>query len=89
MKTICFPVEEDVLLGLHVQAARSGCSMQEYVLNLIQKDLHPKNQPKLTSEQLRELHSLTEQMPESMEQMQFILQPEMPEMEQQGGMHLG
>ena len=87
MKTLCFPVDEELLQAIHIRAVQQDMSMQEYITELMRRDLYPR--PELTSEQRSELHTLAEQALERTEQISAILNEEMQELPRQGGMHFG
>ena len=87
MRTLCFSVDEDLLRDIHIRAAQQGASMQEYITELMRRDLHP--HAKLTPEQRSELHALAEQTQEIMEQINTILNEGSQEELRQGGMQFG
>lgn len=87
MKTLCFSVEEELLQAIHIRAAQQGVSMQEYITELMRRDLYPRLE--LTSEQRSELHTLAEQALERTERIDAILHEEAQEIPQQGGMRFG
>lgn len=89
MKTICFSADEELLRAVHIRAAEFGISMQEYITDLIQKDLHPNERIELTPERLEELHTLAEQTLETMERMRAVLEVVAPEQTMLGGMRFG
>ncbi len=51
-KGIAIKVDEALLRDIHVRAAERGLTMQQYVNNLIKKDLFPERHPRLNDRQL-------------------------------------
>lgn len=51
-KGIAIKVDEALLRDIHVRAAERGLSVQQYVNNLIEKDLFPERRPRLNDRQL-------------------------------------
>ncbi len=51
-KGIAIKVDEALLRNIHVRAAERGLSIQQYINNLIEKDLFPERHPRLNDRQL-------------------------------------
>ena len=85
-KTICIHVDEEQLKELHIRAAQSQKSLQDYVTDLIRKDLCPYQQSSLLPEQKAALNDLSKEALSVVEKMEDILRPEQQE---HGGMRFG
>lgn len=85
-KTICIHVDEERLKELHIRAAQSQKSLQDYVTDLIRKDLCPYQQSSLLPEQKAALNDLSKEALSVVEKMEDILRPEQQE---HGGMRFG
>lgn len=85
-KTICIHVDEERLKELHIRAAQSQKSLQDYVTDLIRKDLCPYQQPSLLPEQKAALNDLSKEALSVVEKMEDTLRPEQQE---HGGMRFG
>lgn len=59
-KGIAITVDEELLRNIHVRAAEKGLSIQQYVTELIERDLFPERFPQLTDDQLIQLRSAME-----------------------------
>ena len=60
-KTICIHVDEERLKELHIRAAQAQKSLQDYVTDLIRKDLYPYQQSSLLPEQKAALNDLSKE----------------------------
>ena len=85
-KTICIRADEELFKELHIRAAQSKKSLQDYVTDLIRKDLHPHKQTPLLPEQKAALHDLSKEALSVMEKMEDILRSEQ---QGHGGMRFG
>ena len=85
-KTICIHVDEERLKELHIRAAQSQKSLQDYVTDLIRKDLCPYQQSSLLPEQKAALNDLSKEALSVVEKMEDTLRPEQKE---HGGMRFG
>ena len=85
-KTICIRADEELLKELHIRAAKSQRSLQDYVTDLIRKDLCPYQRISLQPEQKAALHDLSKEALSVMEKIEDILRPEQ---QGHGGMHFG
>ena len=85
-KTICIHVDEEQLKELHIRAAQSQKFLQDYVTDLIRKDLRPHQQTSLLPEQKAALNDLSKEALDVVEKMEDILRPEQQE---HGGMRFG
>lgn len=85
-KTICIRADEELLKELHIRAAQSQKSLQDYVTDLIRKDLCPHQRTSLTPEQKAALHDLSNEALNVVEKMEDILRTEQQE---HGGMRFG
>ena len=83
---ICIHVDEERLKELHIRAAQSQKSLQDYVTDLIRKDLCPYQQSSLLPEQKAALNDLSKEALSVVEKMEDILRPEQQE---HGGMRFG
>ena len=82
------PVREQIRImkELHIRAAQSQKSLQDYVTDLIRKDLCPYQQSSLLPEQKAALNDLSKEALSVVEKMEDILRPEQQE---HGGMRFG
>ena len=82
------PVREQIRImkELHIRAARAQKSLQDYVTDLIRKDLCPYQQTSLLPEQKAALNDLSKEALSVVEKMEDILRPEQQE---HGGMRFG
>ena len=85
-KTICIRADEELFKELHIRAAKSQKSLQDYVTDLIRKDLCPYQQISLQPEQKAALHDLSKEALSVMEKMEDILRSEQ---QGHGGMRFG
>ena len=85
-KTICIRADVELFKELHIHAAKSQKSLQDYVTDLIRKDLCPYQQTSLLPEQKAALHDLSKEALNVVEKMEDILWPERQE---HGGMRFG
>lgn len=59
-KGIAVRINEDLLREVHVRAAARGMSTQQYVTELIERDMFPERFPELTDEQKTRLKDAAE-----------------------------
>ena len=59
-KGVSIKVDEELLRDIHVRAAEKGVSTQQYVIELIERDLFPERFLQLTDDQLIQLRSAME-----------------------------
>lgn len=59
-KGIAIRIDEDLLRDIHVRAAEKGMSTQQYVTELIERDLFPERFPELTEDQKARLRDAAE-----------------------------
>ncbi len=59
-KGVSIKVDEALLRDIHVRAAEKGVSTQQYVIELIERDLFPERFLQLTDDQLIQLRSAME-----------------------------
>ena len=85
-KPICIHVDAERLRELHIRAARAQKSLQDYVTELLRKDLCPYQQTSLLPEQKAALNDLSKEALSVVEKMEDILRPEQQE---HGGMRFG
>lgn len=85
-KTICIRADEELLKELHIRAAQSQRSLQDYVTDLIRKDLCPYQQTSLLPEQKAALHDLSREALNVVKKMEDILRPGQ---QGHGGMRFG
>ena len=85
-KTICIRADEGLLKVLHIRAAQSQKSLQDYVTDLIRKDLCPHQQTSLPPEHKAALRDLSKEALSVVEKMEDILRTEQQE---HGGMRFG
>lgn len=59
-KAVAIKVNEDLLRSIHVRAAARGVSTQQYVTELIERDLFPERFPELTEDQKARIRDAAE-----------------------------
>lgn len=72
-KGISIKVDEELLRDIHVRAAEKGLSIQQYVTELIERDLFPERFPLLTDDQLDRLKSAMELVDQALGDVSDIL----------------
>ena len=61
-KGIAIKIDEGLLRDIHAHAAEKGMSTQQYVTELIERDLFPERFPELTEDQTARLKDAAEAM---------------------------
>lgn len=54
-QTICIKISADLFRDAHVRAAERGCSLQQYVTELVEKDLFPEAYSQKRDHQFKEI----------------------------------
>lgn len=72
-KGISIKVDEELLRDIHVRAAEKGLSTQQYVTELIERDLFPERFPQLTNDQLERLKGAMELVDQALGDVSDIL----------------
>lgn len=72
-KGIAVRIDEGLLRDIHVRAAEKGMSTQQYVTELIERDLFPERFPALTDEQKIRLKDTAEAVDRAAEEVADVL----------------
>lgn len=72
-KAIAIKIDEDLLRDIHVRAAERSVSIQQYVTELIEKDLFPERFPQMTADQKVRLKAAMEAVDQALEDVADIL----------------
>ena len=70
---IAFKIDAKLLQDIHVRAAEKGLSTQQYVTELIERDLFPERFPQLTENQIERLKTAMETVDRALEDVTDIL----------------
>ena len=72
-KGIAIKVDEELLRDIHVRAAEKGLSTQQYITELIERDLFPERFPQLTDDQMCRLKDAMEAVDQALGDVADIL----------------
>ena len=85
-KSIAFKIDEELLRNIHVRAAELSMSTQQYITELIERNLYPERFPQLSTGQLEKIWNSTQEIEKAIDDITDVLQEDYVQAE--GGMEM-
>jgi len=83
-KGVAIKIDEALLRDIHVRAAERSMSTQQYVTELIERDLHPERFPQLSEDQRERIWDSMQEIEKAIEDITDVLQED--HVQTEGGM---